>query len=180
MDWESLLDKRPAIVAVAGSNGAGKTTFYHTFLANTGLRYVNADDIAAELNLAPYEAADVATAIRGELIDQAESFVFETVFSDPHGAKIAELEAAVEKGMHVVIIFIRIDSSETSKQRVSMRVMQGGHDVPDDKLKSRFDRTLANLKQAICKLPVVLIFDNSDLSLPYRLEAVYRDGERIS
>ncbi|MGY8673796.1 MAG: hypothetical protein ACKVHO_14560, partial [Verrucomicrobiia bacterium] len=60
MDWESLLDKRPIVVAVAGSNGAGKSTFYHAHLANVALRYVNADDIAAELVLGAYEGADVA------------------------------------------------------------------------------------------------------------------------
>lgn len=54
MDWESLLDKRPVVVAVAGSNGAGKSTFYHAHLASAGLRYINADDIAAELDLGAY------------------------------------------------------------------------------------------------------------------------------
>jgi predicted ABC-type ATPase len=53
-----------------------------------------------------------------------------------------------------------------------------GH-VPDEKLESRFVRTLANLERAIGVLPVVLVFDNSDLARPCRLEAVYRDGKRI-
>ena len=56
-----FLDKRPIIVAIAGSNGAGKTTFYHAFLANTELRFINADDLARELNAGPYEAAETAT-----------------------------------------------------------------------------------------------------------------------
>ena len=61
-----------------------------------------------------------------------------------------------------------------------MRVMQGGHDVPDDKLETRFDRTLANLERAIRALPVVLVFDNSDLANPYQLEAVYQRGKPIN
>jgi len=79
----------------------------------------------------------------------------------------------------VVLIFIRIDSSDTSKQRVSMRVAQGGYDVPDEKLESRFDRTLANLKRAIQPLPFVVVLDNIDLARPYRLKAVYQTGERV-
>jgi len=57
--------------------------------------------------------------------------------------------------------------------------MQGGHDVPDDKLETRFERTLSNLQRAIDSLPAVILFDNSDLSQPYRLEAVYENGQRI-
>ena len=180
MDWESILGQRPIVVAIAGSNGAGKSTFYHAHLADAGLRFVNADDIADELDLGAYEAADLAAAIRRELAKSGESFIFETVLSDPHGAKVTELNEIGQKGIHVVLIFIRIDSPDTSKQRVSMRVMQGGHDVPDDKLESRFERTLVNLDRAIATLPVVLVLDNSDLSRPYRLEAVFRDSKRIS
>jgi len=179
MNWARLLDARPIVVAVAGSNGAGKSTFYHAHLSACGLRYVNADDLAAELDIGPYEAADIAAAIRSQLIVHRESFVFETVLYDPHGAKVEELARIARAGVHVVLIFIRIDTPETSRQRVSMRVMQGGHDVPDDKLESRFGRTLANLRRAIPSLPIVVVFDNSDLMRPYRLEAVYRQGERV-
>jgi len=176
MDWKALLDPRPIVIAIAGSNGAGKSTFYQAHLTDVGLRFVNADDIAAELDIGAYEAADLASAIRKELVRNQESFLFETVFSDPHGAKIADLEEARQDGYQVVLIFIRIDSPETSKQRVSMRVMQGGHDVSDEKLESRFARTIANLDRAIQSLPVVIVFDNSDLARPDQLESIYLDG----
>jgi predicted ABC-type ATPase len=55
---ESALDKRPAIVAIAGPNGAGKTTFFHSHLREAGLRFINADDIARELKITSYEAAE--------------------------------------------------------------------------------------------------------------------------
>ena len=77
------------------------------------------------------------------------------------------------------MVFIRIDSPDTSKQRVAMRVMQGGHDVPDEKLEARFKRTLANLERAIKELPVVVVFDNTNLARPFQLEAVYKNGSRI-
>jgi len=99
------------------------------------------------------------------------------LFSDPQGTKIADLEEARRNGYQVVLIFIGIDSSDTSKQRVSMRVMQEGHDVPDEKLESRFARTITNLDRAIQSFPVVIAFDNSDLSQPYQLESIFLDGE---
>ena len=60
-----------------------------------------------------------------------------------------------------------------------MRVAQGGHDVPSEKLVSRFPRTLANLRSAIRELPHVLIFDNDDLRSPFRRVAVFEAGRMV-
>ena len=171
------LDQRPIIVVLAGPNGAGKTTFYHAHLQPAGLRFVNADVLARELNLDPYAAAKVADALRRELVNQRESFVFETVFSDPVGDKLSFLKAAVETGYTVVVCFIGVSGPEISEERVAMRVSQGGHDVPRDKLLARYPRTLANLQAAIHELPYVLIFDNDDLRTPFRRAAVFENGQ---
>jgi len=101
------------------------------------------------MGIGAYEAASLAASLRSSLIEQGESFVFETVLSDPGGAKVAELADASRRGMNVVMLFIRIDSP-------------------------------ANLERAIATLPVVVIFDNTDLARPFRLEAVYRGGTRIA
>jgi len=171
-----LLDARPVIVGIAGSNGAGKTTFYHAFLRESGLRFVNADDLARDLELEPYVAAELAETVRDELVKQRESFVFETVFSDPVGDKVTFLQKAAASGYGVVLCYIGISASDVSEVRVAMRVSQGGHDVPSDKLAARFPRTLANLKAAIEKLPLVLVFDNDDLANPYRRVAEFERG----
>jgi predicted ABC-type ATPase len=175
----SPFDQRPIIVALAGPNGAGKSTFYHVHLAAAGLRFVNADDLARELEVPVEEAARLANELRKALVAAGESFVFETVFSDPVGDKLAFLRAASAAGYVVVLCFIGIPSAEISEERVSMRVAQGGHDVPQEKLGARFARTLQNLGRAIRELPAVLVFDNGDLARPYRKVCELRGGAVI-
>ena len=175
----SPLDQPPVLVALAGPNGSGKTTFYHAHLKPCGLRFLNADVLARELNLDPYAAAKVASALRRELLSQRESFVFETVFSDPVGEKLAFLQEAMRAGYTVVLCFIGIAGPEVSETRVAMRVSQGGHDVPTAKLFARFPRTLANLQAAIRALPHVLVFDNDDLRTPFRRVAVFEQGRAV-
>jgi predicted ABC-type ATPase len=173
------LDRRPVIVALAGPNGAGKTTFYHAHLQPAGLRFVNADVFAQELHIEPYAAARVADAVRQELVKQRESFVFETVFSDPVGEKLAFLKSAAKRATTRFCALSELPGPEVSEQRVAMRVSQGGHDVPTEKLVQRFPRILANLKAALRELPNVWVFDNNDLRTPYRLVAIFESGRPV-
>lgn len=177
--WGHVLDQRPILVALAGPKGAGKTTFYHAHLRAAGLRFVNADEVARELDIDAYEAARIITELRQELVRQRESFVFETVFSDPVGDKLGFLKTAAQSGYTVVLCFIGVSRPETCEQRVAMRTSQGGHDVPHEKLVSRFPRTTANFQAAIRELPYVLIFDNDDLAAPFRTVALVRNGRTV-
>ena len=139
--------RRGAIFGLLGPNGAGKTTFYESRLKASGLRFLNADVLAGELGIDAYQAAEVAAKLRQEFVNQRESFVFETVFSDPVGDKLSFLKNAAQQGYSVVLCFIGIADADRSEERVSMRVSQGGHDVPNDKLTARFPRTMTNLKK---------------------------------
>jgi predicted ABC-type ATPase len=171
--------RRPIVVAIAGPNGAGKTTFFHAHLASSGLRFINSDVLALEFDIGAYASARLADALRRSLLGQRDSFVFETVFSDPVGEKVTFLEEATRCGYAVLLCYIGLSSSAQSIERVAMRVSQGGHDVPDDKLMSRFSRTLDNLRRAISRLPNILVFDNSDLRTPYRLVARFEHQQLV-
>lgn len=175
----SPFDARPIVVAIAGPNGAGKTTFFGAHLQPAGLRFLNADEIGREFQVKAYEAAELARHLRDTLVEQRTSFVFETVFSDPVGDKLAFLRRAETKGYTVVLCFVGLDGPERSEERVAMRVLQGGHDVPTEKLWERYPRTLKNLAGAIRDLPHVLVFDNADLGRPFRKVAVFERGKMV-
>lgn len=166
----------PQLVVLAGPNGAGKSTFYEVFLAGSPLPFLNADLFAAETGLDSFEAARILDAAREQMIEDRVGFITETVFSDPHGAKLDMLRKAIDAGYETTLIYIGVASAELSARRVDQRVAIGGHDVPRDRIASRFERSLDNLAKAIALVPTVQLYDNSSFEEPYRLVATFEAG----
>lgn len=154
---------------LAGPNGAGKSTYYRTFLSTSGLPFINADELVARLHVPVEEAATYADRVREEMLSAGESFITETVFSDPVGAKLDFLRRAIAGGYQVDLHFIGLSGADLSAVRVAVRVMQGGHDVPTDRLARRYEQSLKNLVAAIGFVPTVRVLDNSSQKHPYRL-----------
>jgi predicted ABC-type ATPase len=189
-DWPALLDEalgnyQPVVVMLAGSNGAGKTTFYRRYLPGTGLPFVNADEIARAIDprlpeTNSYQAMQLADVLRADLIQHRLSFCMETVLSDTHGAKLGFLEQARKVGYCIVVIFIRIASPDLSAARVSQRVLQGGHDVPASKLRERFPRTQSNAAKAMAIAHLGIVLDNSSARAPYAWRETWRNGRLIA
>jgi predicted ABC-type ATPase len=102
----------------------------------------------------------------------------ETVFSDPQGAKLEFLKECQSHGYTVVLVFIGLESAELSLGRVIERVERGGHDVPDEKIETRFPRTFDNLRQAVTFVDEALLFDNSSSDQPFRFVAPFKSGKR--
>ena len=175
----------PLLILLAGPNGAGKSTFYDLHLARHGIPFINADRIALETfgNQDPetsIPAARLAEAIREDMLAEGRSFIFETVLSDPQGAKIAFLAKARAAGYFVDAHFIGIASPALSQARVIHRVANGGHDVPDDKIAARYPRVMENLRRLIPVANRLTIYDNSDTHRPHRPVACFEDGILVS
>jgi replicative DNA helicase len=150
---------------IAGPNGAGKTTLtQHLLRKGIDLGdYINPDDIAAGLTGTLAQRTKQAQAIaderRNECIRAKRSFSFETVMS--HSSKIDVLVRAKQEGYAVLLYFVGTDDPKTNVERVALRVAQGGHAVPDDKIRDRWLRTMTLLQQAIRSSDRSYIFDNS-------------------
>lgn len=145
------------------------------------MRVVNADRISATLSPADpasmtMAATTLAKAIGRDLVQRRESFVMETEFPDPAGAELDLLRDAQRRGYAIVLLFVGLESAELSAARVAERVAQGGHDVPDDRLLTRYPRTLANQRLALAFVDVAMLLDNSSARTPYRPVATWRAG----
>lgn len=153
----------PDLSLLAGPNGAGKTTFYEMVLAATGLDFINADRIGAlrwpgdEVAHA-YEAAAEAAALRERYIADRRSFITETVFSRPSKVDMVEHAVAAGYRVHLRVLIVPV---ELSVARVAQRAAEGGHDVPELKIRERHERLWAHVVEAIDRVHEARVYDSS-------------------
>ena len=152
---------------IAGCNGAGKTTASFTILPEIldCKEFINADEIARGLSpfqpeKVSFEAGRIMLNRINELLSKNENFAFETTLSTKsYKNKIIE---AQEKGYRVTLLFFWLQNIELAKERVKIRVSEGGHNIDLEVIERRYLRGIENLFKIY--LPVVdgaLIFDNS-------------------
>lgn len=164
---------------LAGGNGAGKSTFYHQYLSKHGIKFVNADLIARAMDTdhperLSYEAATLATEMRENMIARGESFCFETVFS--HESKIDFIAMAKAHGYTVILIYIHLTDPGLNEARVFQRTLEGGHNVPAEKIHSRIPRTMKNIKTALPLVDEAWILDNSSGQNRFQQIAIIKKG----
>jgi predicted ABC-type ATPase len=164
---------------VVGPNGAGKSTFVELTLAPLlpGSVFVNADDIARQrwpkdAASNAYQAAKVAAETRARLIELGRSFIAETVFSHP--SKLELTDAAHAAG-YTIVLHVLLVPEELAVQRVRYRVSAGGHHVPEDKIRQRFQRLWPLVAEAITRCDHATMYDNSGRQGP-RIVAQLSNG----
>ena len=157
---------RPSLTLIGGPNGSGKTSVL-TVLRDLGVgipNYHNADDLRKTLS-GPYDetarrAQEMVRDAREAAIAARHSVTYETVMSHPSHAEA--MQRAVDRGFYVRLIFVTTKHPDINVARVARRVAQGGHDVPEDKIRSRYKRCLGEgLARAAMIADESMIWDNS-------------------
>jgi predicted ABC-type ATPase len=155
---------------IVGPNGAGKSTFAQEILGEVlpGILFVNADLIARQRwpedpEGHSYEAARIAEATRSALIESGNQFIAETVFSHP--SKVALIDQAQEAGYFVALHVLMLPE-HVAVARVAARVDQGGHSVPENKIRERYHRLWPLVAVAAAKAQSAAFWDNSTLDGP--------------
>ena len=165
--WVKELKTSGKIVIIAGPNGAGKTTFAMEYLPKEAgcPVFVNADLIAAGISpFAPETAAVKAGKLMLEEIRRhvalGGSFAFETTLSGRMYARLIPLWR--RQGYRVKLVFLSLPCVEVALARVAARVARGGHSVPDEVVRRRFDSGLANFRNVYQSIvDAWMLYDNS-------------------
>ncbi|MEO1374450.1 MAG: zeta toxin family protein [Cyanobacteria bacterium J06635_10] len=162
-----MTDSPPKLVVFAGPNGSGKSTITNQFQQSPEFpsNYINPDEIALTLNeenpkRKAYQAAVLAEEQRQNAISQKESFAFETVMSHP--SKLKLLEQAKDAGYQVELVFVATSDPDLNVNRVKQRSAEGGHDVPENKVRSRYQRSIELLPAAAEIASRTFVYDNTE------------------
>ncbi len=137
----------PEALIVAGPNGAGKSTFAQEYLAEHDLPFLSADAVAEQLRpddptAARIRAGRVFLERLAETIRSGRSFVVETTLAGRGFLQtMRQLQA---EGYDITIVFLFVDSPQTSIRRVEERVRKGGHHVPNEAVRRRYYRSMSN------------------------------------
>jgi len=156
------------IYVLAGTNGAGKSSIGGAVIRAMGADYFNPDEAARRIqsanpHLSGRDANSAAwhqgkrlleAAIAGRLV-----FAFETTLGG--NTMTSLLRKALAKGIEVRMWYVGLATPELHVARVRARVARGGHDIPESKIRERYERSRVNLIRLLPHLTELRLFDNS-------------------
>lgn len=157
-------EAKPTLTIIAGPNGSGKSTFTRATRESLGVPVIDPD---LEARLLRPDAPEAAALEGGKqaikraraYLENNESFAAETTLSG--NTYLRMMAEARQKGWQVNLIYIGVADAEISIDRVAQRVAEGGHSVPQEDIRRRYARSLANLPVALRQADRTTIFDNS-------------------
>jgi predicted ABC-type ATPase len=175
---------KPVLIVIAGPNGSGKTTITSKILKHEWLEnalYVNPDQVAQDRfgdwnsPEAVLRAAQYCEEQREACLRQRQSLIFETVLSTD--SKVDFIRRAHEAGYFIRIFFVSTAHPAINAARIAQRVMEGGHDVPINKIISRYQKSILNCKRVAAIADRVYVYDNSVDDVEARLLFRTTDGK---
>jgi len=156
------------LFVLAGVNGAGKSSLGGAALQASGAEFFNPDVIAARLRqqqpqLSAEQANGLAWTLGRRGLEKALAdgltYAFETTLG---GASITKLLLdGARQGAEVHVWFAGLATPELHLKRIAARVAAGGHDIPEAKVRERFDASRANLVKLMPRLASLRVYDNS-------------------
>jgi len=164
----------PICTVFGGANGSGKSTLIRN-MAPPG-ELVNADEIARLIDRVRPENASLAAGRMvlerlDELIAARQSFHWETTLSS-HQA-LHHMAKARRGGFQTNLVFVVLENVTLNIARVRSRVANGGHDIPEESIKRRYEKAFDRLPKAVQLSDAVIVYDNThknDLKTLYRLD----------
>ena len=160
--------RRPSIYVIAGVNGAGKSSVAGETFRQSGADYYNPDEAARLLmttnpTMTQTEANGAAwhegVRLLRRAVDEGLDFAFETTLGGNTIPRL--LKKAASARVEINVWYVGLESPELHIARVKSRVARGGHDIPEEDIRRRYERSRLNLIELLPVIRALRIFDNS-------------------
>jgi predicted ABC-type ATPase len=158
----------PRIFVLAGVNGAGKSSLGGAIFRVSGVDYYNPDEVARQLmaadpNLSQRQANSTAWLQGRQMLETAVARRLDFVFETTLGANTIPrlLSEAASSGVGVYVWYVGLSSPELHIERVRARVRKGGHDIPEEDIRRRYEHSRLNLVKLLPMLSALRVYDNS-------------------
>ena len=178
--------KKPVLIVIAGPNGSGKTSTTRLVIKHEWAEqcvYINPDEIAqtkfGDWNNpdAVRQSVEYCEKWREQLLREHKDFIFETVLSSD--GKVDFLKRAKEEGYFIRMFFICTQNPTINAARIAKRVMEGGHDVPIQKIISRYLKAITNATKVTTFADRAYFYDNSVDNQEARILFRTTDGKLV-
>jgi predicted ABC-type ATPase len=164
---------RSCIYVIAGTNGAGKSSIAGSMFVARGAEYFNPDSAARSISesnpgISQSDANSAAWHQGKRLLERAIAERLDFAFETTLGGKTitAMLEKALSNRIEVRVWYVGLNTPELHIARVRARYEQGGHSIPEEKIRQRYVQSRLNLIRLIPRLTELLVYDNSDEADP--------------
>ena len=169
----------PKYIIFAGVNGAGKTTLYQSNKKIFDMKRVNVDEIVRKIgkwdnSQDVMKAGLEAVATIRECFENGISFNQETTLCG--NSIIRNIKEARDKGYLIELYYVGLESADIAVERVKIRVKNGGHGIPEEDIRRRYEQSIKQLKKVIEYCDRIELYDNSK---SFRSIAVYKDKKWI-
>lgn len=161
------------IYVLAGTNGAGKTSIGGAMLSECGAEFFNPDDAARRISsanpgISQTEANSAAWYEGKRLLERAVTEKLDYAFETTLGGKTITslLQRALAEGIEVRIWYVGLEGAELHIERVRARVAQGGHDIPEARIRERYTQSRLHLIELLPKLTELMLYDNTEEADP--------------
>jgi len=156
-----------AIFVLAGINGAGKSSIAGAFLRSNHFNFFNPDDAARRIVETVGGSIDDANVLAWQegkrrlesAIATRSSFAFESTLGGNTIPRL--LREGAEAGIEIFVWFAGLTTPEQHIARVHARVAAGGHDIPEEMIRQRWNSSRRNLIKLMPLLTELRVFDNS-------------------
>lgn len=143
----NILEEGKTFLVFAGANGSGKSTIAEEFLKTEPFDYINADDIAKEMNSADISKVRISAGKEftyriNNNFESGISFAIETTLSG--NTYISTFKKAKYLGYKIILVYTFVDSPQVCIERIKTRVQNGGHFIPDEDVIRRYSRSKIN------------------------------------